>query len=78
MAAALRLALDVLFREFEHHRVWAQILEPNGASLRLFEAAGFTREGLLRETTWHEGHRVGTWMLSVLRPEWEAAPGNRR
>jgi RimJ/RimL family protein N-acetyltransferase len=51
-------------------RVWATIIEPNEASLRLFEHVGFKRDGLLREDTWWEGRYVGTHVLSILSHEY--------
>ena len=74
---ALRLALDALFTRFGYNRVWAQILETNDASLKLFHRAGFTTEGTLRESAFWDGRMIGTMVLSILRSEFDALEARR-
>ncbi len=49
MFAALQLAIPYIFKGLELHRIEAACIPENVKSIRLLEAAGFQREGLLRE-----------------------------
>jgi RimJ/RimL family protein N-acetyltransferase len=69
---SLRLALKILFEHFNYHRVWAQILETNQASLDLFHRVGFRTDGVLRESVYWEGRMIGMVIVSVLRGEYES------
>lgn len=56
---ALRLLLDFTFDDIGLHRIYALVLEKNTASAILLEKLGFTREGVLRESSllnrrWHD------------------------
>lgn len=64
---ALRLAVHVLFTDFNFHRIWAEILETNEPCLRLFKNAGFTEEGLLRECVYWDGRMIGKVVVAKLR-----------
>lgn len=68
MSDALRAVIDHAFAS-GFHRLVADIDPDNAASLRLFERAGFRREGLLRQN-WitHLGTR-DTVLLAKLREE---------
>ncbi len=56
------------------HRIEADVDPRNEASLRVLEAAGFTREGYLKER-WHVGgERQDSLLLGLLAPEWRARP----
>ncbi|MGV8936303.1 MAG: GNAT family N-acetyltransferase [Allorhizobium sp.] len=49
MFAAVQLAIPYIFKGLELHRIEAACIPENEKSIRLLEAAGFQREGLLRE-----------------------------
>ena len=66
-ARAIRLVVQVLFTHFNYHRIWAEILETNEACLRLFKDAGFDREGVLRDSAYWEGRRIGKVIVAKLR-----------
>lgn len=66
---SLRLAMTVLFNQFNYHRVWAQILETNEACLNLFKRAGFENEGVLRESVYWNGRMIGTVIMARLGRE---------
>lgn len=66
-------ALDFAFRHLRLHKVCGEALSFNGASIRLHERLGFTREGVLRhqhqdDTGYHDVLRYG-----LLHDEWETA-----
>lgn len=56
------------------HRIEACIEPWNLASIRSAEAAGFTREGLLRSHQEIAGRRVDILMYAVIRPSHEVSP----
>lgn len=57
------------FEQLQLHRIQATVMPENVASLRVLEKAGFSREGLLRQTDFGaEFHDA--WMLSILKDEY--------
>jgi RimJ/RimL family protein N-acetyltransferase len=68
---AVMVLTDYLFLSRDLIRVQAVADKSNVASLRVFEKAGFVREGILRKSLWN---RDGTWgdgvLLSILREDW--------
>jgi ribosomal-protein-alanine N-acetyltransferase len=74
---ALRLAADWLFSACGLERVEVQTEPDNEAMLRTAQAAGFTREGILRSYLREHGKRTDIVMLSLLPsdpPRGPAAP----
>jgi RimJ/RimL family protein N-acetyltransferase len=61
-SAAVRLASRSAFVGHDMHRVEAQVYGSNAAGQRLFERAGFTREGVRRQAYW----RRDQWMDGIL------------
>lgn len=59
------------FEEFNLHRLWAEIYSWNDASIRLFENAGFVREGVLRQHVWQGYEMADSYIYGLLR--WEGA-----
>ncbi len=68
-AAAL---LTWAFQELDLHRVQAEVDTRNGASARVLEKLGFTREGTLREDCIVNGVVSDSWVYGLLRREWAA------
>jgi RimJ/RimL family protein N-acetyltransferase len=64
---AVHLGVQILFSQFNFHRIWAEILETNEACLRLFKNAGFDQEGVLKESVYWEGRRIGKVTVAKLR-----------
>ncbi|MBV9510307.1 MAG: GNAT family N-acetyltransferase [Caulobacteraceae bacterium] len=69
--AAQALGLDLAFRTFGLEKVWAEVQAGNGAALKAQAAAGFRREGYLREHVIKEGARQDVVLLAILATEWE-------
>lgn len=71
---AVTILTDYLFLSREVNRVQGVADTDNGASIRVFERAGYTREGTLRKSLWD---RDGKWgdgtLLSILREDWDHA-----
>lgn len=66
VTAALRIAFDVL----DVHRVSLGVYAHNAPAIRLYERLGFTREGLLRETTHVHGRWWSSIEMGILEEEW--------
>jgi RimJ/RimL family protein N-acetyltransferase len=66
---ALRLGLEYLFTQMNMQRVYAYVLREHETSLRLFDRAGFTREGILRRNIFKNNHFQDMVLLSILRDE---------
>lgn len=67
---ALMLAIDYMFKERNIHRIQANILESNGASLRMHEKCGYKIEGMLRDSVYKNGHYQNQYILSLLKAEY--------
>lgn len=60
------------------HRVWLDTMVPNLRAQRAYAAAGFVREGVLRDA-WREGdRRESLVVMSILAPEWRSRHGERQ
>lgn len=68
-SAAQRLLVRYLFAHTQFNRVEATTEITNVAEQRALEKAGFTREGILRGTTFRQGQWRDMVMYSVLRDE---------
>lgn len=58
------------FRVFDLRRVSCEILETNGASLRIADYVGFGREGVKREAVHKNGAYVDSCVMGLLKSEW--------
>ena len=70
--AAQALGLDRAFRELKVDKVWSEVLSDNDVALRAQAAAGFRREGYLRQHVRKDGRVHDVVVLGILRAEWEA------
>lgn len=64
------LLLDYGFRVRGLHRLQCDTLADNAGMLATAEAAGFRREGLLRQAAWRSGKHVDEVVLGLLAEEW--------
>jgi RimJ/RimL family protein N-acetyltransferase len=64
------LGLEIAFGDYGLERVWAQVLADNDAALRAQGAAGFRREGYLRNHLFKAGSFHDVVILGVLANEW--------
>jgi RimJ/RimL family protein N-acetyltransferase len=71
--ALIRAVQDHVFGTMGAHRLACDVVVDNPAALRVFEGAGFVREGMMRECWQRE---PGVWVdchaLSMLAREWRA------
>ena len=73
---AQRLLVHYLFAHTQVNRIEATTEITNVAEQRALEKAGFTREGILRGSTFRQGRWHDQVMYSVLRDEVELEPDN--
>jgi RimJ/RimL family protein N-acetyltransferase len=76
--AAARAVVSHGFTTLGLRKIVSDYLEPNLASGRLHERAGFTVEGRLREDAWRQDRWVDRILVSVLRREHEARTAAER
>jgi len=74
-ADAIRTVLGLAFREMNLHRVYLRVDVDNERGIGCYEKAGFHREGTMRQVVYREGQYVDQHLMSILRPEFEAAEG---
>ena len=65
-------AMDWVFKNYQIHKVMAQIDARNERSCRVAEKLGMTREGLLRGNRLKQGVRSDELVYGILREEWDA------
>ena len=65
------------FATLNLNRVWLKVYEYNQPGIRVYEKAGFRREGVLRQDHFHDGRYWDSVIMAVLRDEWESPPGGR-
>ena len=64
---ALMLAVDYMLNERNIHRIQANILESNIASLKMHEKCGYKVEGILRDAVYKSGRYQNQYVLSLLK-----------
>jgi RimJ/RimL family protein N-acetyltransferase len=69
---ATRLMVDHAFETMNLNRVWLQVFEYNVRAFRIYEKIGFKKEGVLRQENYREGRYWDTFVMAILRQEWEA------
>jgi RimJ/RimL family protein N-acetyltransferase len=65
--AAVRALAEHAFAAHDLLRIYAQVFEWNGASLRVLERAGFQREGVLRRAAVKDGAVIDVFLYARLR-----------
>jgi RimJ/RimL family protein N-acetyltransferase len=72
---AMRLILQHGFETLNLHRLYLRVFSDNSRAVRAYEKAGFVLEARMRETNFDNGRYRDDLMMSMLRPEWDAAKG---
>jgi RimJ/RimL family protein N-acetyltransferase len=62
--------LKVAFEELNLHRVCLGVFDFNVSAITCYEKAGFTKEGLLRDSRKHGDEYWNLWEMSILENEW--------
>lgn len=66
----LNLLIDYGFNELNFHKIQLNVIEYNKAAIKLYEKAGFIREGLYREYICRDGRRYHLYLYGMLKSEW--------
>lgn len=74
----LRAVVETVFGETAAHRLWLGVFPENARARRAYEAVGFVAEGISRGSAFSAGIPKDQLVMSILRPEWPAAPGEVR
>lgn len=71
--AMMRAVVDRAFVETDVHRLWIGCFPDNLMARRAYESVGFVAEGTARGSAFFHGEHRDELVLSLLRPEWQAA-----
>lgn len=67
---AARAVIDLGFRHYGLHRIFAQLDARNASSARLCERLGMTKEAHFRQDFWNKGEWVDSVHYGLLRDDW--------
>ncbi len=67
---SLQLLLDFGFNELNFYKLQLNVISYNEPAIRLYERAGFIREGTYREFINRDGRRHDMYLYGLLRSEW--------
>ncbi|MCK4394325.1 GNAT family N-acetyltransferase [Candidatus Bipolaricaulota bacterium] len=67
---AVHLLLDFAFKDLNLQRVYLHVFSKNAAAIRVYEKAGFVREGVLRQAAHIDGRYVDAIVMGILREEY--------
>jgi RimJ/RimL family protein N-acetyltransferase len=69
---ATRLIIDYVFQHLPINRIGHEVNDFNARAMRVYERAGFTREGVHRAALYWDGQYHDALLMSILRDEWLA------
>ncbi|MDZ7272127.1 MAG: GNAT family N-acetyltransferase [candidate division KSB1 bacterium] len=68
---ATRLMVDYAFATLNLNRIQLHVCAENTPAIRIYEKAGFVKEGVLRQAMYRRGGYVDFWVMGILREDWE-------
>ena len=68
---ALRLLVRFGFNDLHLHRIYLHVFSSNLLAIRVYEKAGFAREGLLRQAAYLDGHYEDIVLMGLLCDEFK-------
>lgn len=63
--------IEYAFGKMNLHRLEAEVIETNSASIKLIEKFGFKKEGVLREAKFQNGKFIDIYRYGLLRSEYK-------
>lgn len=67
---AVGLLLDFGFKNLNLNRIYLHVFATNTTAIKTYEKAGFTREGLFRQSVFVDNNYVDIIVMSILREEY--------
>ncbi len=67
---ATRMMLDYGFGTLNLNRIWLQVYSSHAAAIRVYEKAGFRKEGVQRQQHFTDGRYEDGVLMGILRSEW--------
>ncbi len=71
-SAALELMMEFGFGELNLHRIYLYVFSFNPRAVRSYEKCGFKHEVTLRDDCYREGRFYDSYLMAILKSEWEA------
>lgn len=68
---AARLLLQHGFGDLNLHRIYLYVFENNLRGMKAYEAAGFMKEGVMRDAVYKNGKYLDVVIMSILHSEWK-------
>ena len=68
---AVKLLLDFAFKDLNLNRVYLHVFSNNTAAIQTYKKAGFSQEGILRQSAHIDGQYVDVHVMGILREEYE-------
>lgn len=66
-----RLTAQIGFERFNLNRIWLTVNADNLAAVRAYNKAGFVQEGLMRDYGFANGSYYDSYMMAILRKDYE-------
>lgn len=67
---ALKLVRKISFEYLNAHRLWLDVIYGNHGAQNLYKSEGFIKEGILRESMFHNGNYESLIIMSILEDEY--------
>jgi RimJ/RimL family protein N-acetyltransferase len=74
---SLKILLDYGFNDMDFYRIQLNVLEFNTSAIKLYERAGFKREGVFRDFVLRNNQRYDMFMYGLLKHEYNFNNENR-
>lgn len=74
---SLKILLDYGFNDMNYYRIQLNVLEFNTSAIKLYERAGFKREGVFREFVFRNNKRYDMFLYGLLKNEYDLNNENR-
>lgn len=68
---ATKLMVDYAFATLNLNRIQLHVCAENAPAIRIYQKAGFVKEGVLRQAMYRRGGYVDFWVMGILRRDWE-------
>lgn len=69
---ATQLMVNYAFETLNLNRIQLHVCAENSPAIRIYERAGFIKEGVLRQAMFRNGAYVDFWVMGILRSDWLA------